>query len=234
MVAESDLPQTAPSRRRSSQACRAGAVRSSRHSSPWRVRRSVHARRDPRRSSRRGCPASRPLSARRSTAPSSRCGAGRGRRRAARASGPEELLGGPREGELALRPLAATENRRGDDLRLVDRRHGLGLLTLLLAATVELRRVDPTRKDQADVDAGSVLLLLRARRLEVRPARCLRRAIGRLQRDPSIGQARVDVDEGSARGLQVRQCCAVGKRSAEEVDVITLRSSSASSCSTSA
>src|SRR4051794_32162120 len=118
---------------------------------------------------------------------------------------PEELLGAPAYGQLADRVLRAVQDCVRERLGLVDRRHRLRLVADLLAAAVELRRVDRARQDAADVDARPVLLELGARRLQERPQRRLRRAVRRLERDPAIRERRVHVDERPARLLQVRQ-----------------------------
>src|SRR3954463_13656502 len=55
---------------------------------------------------------------------------------------PEQLLRAPAERQLAHRPFAAPDRRLREWLRLVDRRHRLGLKAHLLACAVELRRVD--------------------------------------------------------------------------------------------
>src|SRR5690349_21786381 len=51
---------------------------------------------------------------------------------------PEQLLRAPADRKLTDRPLAAVENRVGERLGLVDRRHGLWLETHLLPSPVEL------------------------------------------------------------------------------------------------
>src|SRR5206468_492297 len=118
---------------------------------------------------------------------------------------PERLLRPPAERQLADRMLAAANNRCRKRLRLVDRRHGLRLQADLLTRAVELRRVDRTGKDDADVDTGAFLLLLDAHALEERAEGRLRRAVRGLQRDGAIRQRRRDLDERAARLPQLRQ-----------------------------
>ena len=101
---------------------------------------------------RRGCRASRSASARRSSGPSSRSAAARGRRAAARASGPRGASGRPSRRAARGPALEAVEDGAGERLRLVDRRDRLRLEADLLAAAVELGRVDRAGEDQRDVD----------------------------------------------------------------------------------
>src|SRR4051794_24605720 len=78
---------------------------------------------------------------------------------------PHQLLGAPADRQLADRALAAVDDRGGERLRRVDRRHRHRLLADLLAVAVELGRVDRRRMDDRDVDAPARLLQLDPRAL---------------------------------------------------------------------
>ena len=184
-----------------------------------RRRRSGRARRVARERVERGCPARRPASDRRSSATSSPFAAGRGRRPAARASGPRAASARPTYRQLPHRPLGAVEDRCGGRLGLVDRRHRLRLQPELLAATVELRRVHRAgRTSEIATSAPSCSSSTRAAS-KIRARRRLRGAVGRLERDPAVREGRVDVDERAAALLEERQRGRVRLRAPEEVDV---------------
>ncbi len=98
----------------------------------------------------------------------------------------------------ALRVVRGVEDTAGGELRLVDRRHRLGLMGQPGQHPGKLRSIHPGHLRHRDADVALVVQQFAAQSLVEPLDGVLGTAISGLQRNPPIGQRRADLHDGSA------------------------------------